>query len=137
MKLDIKTILILVLLAISLVFGWNWYFGGGKEFRNKIKQLEKERKELLKERDVLINRSDSLLYINKVLEINDSIQRISIERRDKEIKTLKATSTKTRKELEETRNRLLEIRKQIDWLRKNPMNRTGEDLLKSIKEKTQ
>ena len=51
MKYDIKTILVLVLLATTVLFGYNWYFGDNgskdkiKELDEKYSKLEAEKKE--------------------------------------------------------------------------------------------
>jgi len=46
MKFDIKTILILILLAASTIFGLKWFFSGNDASKEKIKQLEAEYKKL-------------------------------------------------------------------------------------------
>ena len=46
MKLDIKSIIILVLLAVSLIFGLMWFWKSDDVAKNNIKQLKNEMKEL-------------------------------------------------------------------------------------------
>ena len=44
MKIDIKTILILVFILTTLIFGYKWFFTDNKAAKEKIKELEAEYK---------------------------------------------------------------------------------------------
>ena len=42
MKLDIKSILILILLGLTLLFGFKWFFSGDKASKERVKQFGKD-----------------------------------------------------------------------------------------------
>ena len=46
MKLDIKSILILILLGLTLLFGFKWFFSGDKASKERVKQLEQQLQEI-------------------------------------------------------------------------------------------
>ena len=51
MKLDIKSILILILLGLTLLFGFKWFFSGDKASKERVKQLEEDYKKLEKDKE--------------------------------------------------------------------------------------
>jgi chromosome segregation ATPase len=134
MKLDNKSILILILLGISIVFGYLWFFKAS-DVKDQLKDLERANKNIQLERDSLRNENKIL-----VVKFND-IQK-DIDERDSRIKEIEYKLSKTKsdlviandkanrnqKELEITRNKIKE-------LKKNPIKRGDDDLIKSLKEK--
>ena len=42
MKFDIKTIIILVLLGVSLLFGYKWFFSSDPSLKQRLKEIEAE-----------------------------------------------------------------------------------------------
>ena len=117
------------------MFSWIWFFGGGAQYRNKIKNLEAERKEFLKEREILYKSVDSLSLVNNELIIKDLQLKIKIDVLNQELEFYKKSADKSKRELEENRLKLAETRKQIKELKENPLNRTGYDLINSLKQK--
>ena len=57
---ETKNILIAVLLAGCMIFGFMWFFNGSGEYKEKIKQLEKEKKELEINTDIDIQAFESV-----------------------------------------------------------------------------
>lgn len=129
-------IVIAVLLVFCLIFGYKWYFGGNSASEERVKQLEKEflaleeKKKASEERikywenqfNCLKKQDDSLK--TKIFEMEQATLAAEIN-----AKKSKAKFEKIMKELEETRKKIAEFKK-------NPPNRTGDLLLESLKNKT-
>jgi chromosome segregation ATPase len=127
-------ILIALVGIIVLMFVYGMMEGSG--YRKQLRDIRKENKEIEKERKSLSLRNKEL---SKKIEM-DSISVVQYQERidslntlivlkDSEIKNLKKRADIARKELEKTK-------REIDNLINNPIKRTGEELLNSIKEKT-
>ena len=100
-----------------------------KDIENKNDAIEYQRKSL-ESRNVELSKkikNDSLIVI-RYQERIDSLSKL-ISTKDGEIKTLKRSADTARKELEKTK-------KEIDNLLNNPIKRTGDELINSLKEKT-
>jgi chromosome segregation ATPase len=100
-----------------------------KDIENKNDAIEDQRKSL-ESRNVELSKkikNDSLIVI-RYQERIDSLSKL-ISTKDGEIKTLKRSADTARKELEKTK-------KEIDNLLNNPIKRTGDELINSLKEKT-
>jgi chromosome segregation ATPase len=100
-----------------------------KDIENKNDAIEEQRKSL-ESRNVELSKkikNDSLIVV-RYQERIDSISKL-ISTKDGEIKTLKRSADVARKELEKTK-------KEIDNLLNNPIKRTGDELINSLKEKT-
>jgi len=100
-----------------------------KDIENKNDAIEEQRKSL-ESRNVELSKkikNDSLIVV-RYQERIDSLSKL-ISTKDGEIKTLKRSADVTRKELEKTK-------KEIDNLLNNPIKRTGDELINSLKEKT-
>ena len=74
-QLDIKSILILILLGLTLLFGFKWFFSGDKVSKERVKQLEQQFKDLENQKkfvDLEINswraKSDSLRQLDVKLQ---------------------------------------------------------------------
>lgn len=134
MKLDIKSILILILLVFSLFFGYKWYYGTDyNDYKNKIKELRGSNNLLKSQRDsirvILVNLKNDLdLLKDKEDLLNSEIDSMRIE-----IENAKTNSNKSKSELDKLKSELKETRKRIDYLKDNPPNRTGDDLIQSLK----
>lgn len=134
MKLDKKSIIILVLLGVSVIFFGLWYFKGD-DTKNKIKELES------KNRKIEVTR-DSLDNVNKSLKLDfDKIQ-IVINDREEFIKQIEQNLSKVKLELDNAnikvkdgQKALSETKKKIEQLKRNPINRTDDSLINSLKEK--
>lgn len=134
LKLDIKSILILVLLGFSIVFFALWYFKGD-DTKSRIKELENINKNIEIQRDSLKN-------VNKVLKVDFDNRQKDIEERDNQIKSIELELSKTKKDLvvangkvKEKEKELADTKKKIEELKKNPIKRDDDDLIKSLKDK--
>jgi chromosome segregation ATPase len=134
---DFKTILIFVLLTLLMAVGYNWYFKADNEYKNQVNSLREENKKIQISRDSL---SNNILNLEKEYDIikkrEDSLL-IKIDILDTEISDSKRKANKSKAELEVLRKQLSETNNKIKDLRNNPPNRTGDDLINSIKNKTQ
>lgn len=134
MKLDIKSIIILVLLGGFIIFFGMWFFNGS-DTKNKIKELENEVSSIKKKRD-------SLDLVNKNLAIEFNKKQKDIEERDNKIKSIESDILKVKQDLNVANSRvregqreLAETKKKIEDLRKNPIKRDDDALINSLKEK--
>ena len=134
-KMDFKTIVIIVLLAICAGFFYNWLYtdtGNGEERKrlereNQLIKIERKKLETsLYELDKKFKR-DSL----RLIEINSEIIVLNQQLNEKDEKL-----NRTLKELEQQRKVAEDIRKKIKDLEQNQIKRKGVDLLESLEEKT-
>ena len=136
MKLDIKSIIILVLLAVSLIFGLMWFWKSDDVAKNNIKQLKNEMKELEAQK-VIIEKNIEVWHFKF-----DSLEIISNDLYNKNLKleqmVLKAeeNARKSKVELIKVKSRVDIKKGKIEEFKRNPSDRTGDDLLNSIKNKT-
>jgi hypothetical protein len=130
-----KTWIIAILLAIILFAGIFMKFES--EYKKTIDDL-KDRNEILQSANRQIDRRlDSLRIEYSNLQKRDSSLFIEIKQREFLISEAVLSAKKSRMELEKIRLEMISTRKKIEDFRKNPSNRTGDDLLNSIKLKTQ
>lgn len=132
----LKNILILVLLAGCLVFASMWYFSGSG-YKSEIKTLKKEKQELVEQRKNLDSQVDNLKRDYEELVKKEAVLLEDIKKRDREIQALKESSARSQAELMKIKKDLAETRKKIEEFKKNPPNRTGQDLINSLKIKLQ
>lgn len=136
MKLDLKSILIIVLLGLTLLFGYRWYFDtDNSNYKNQLKDLKNQNEILKKQRDsvdIKINLLESDLL--KLIE-NEKSLLVKIGLMTAEIDSAKKNAAKSKLELERLKTELYNTKKKIEHLKKNPPNRTGDDLLNSLKTK--
>jgi len=131
----LKTWIIAILLAIILFAGIFLKFES--EYKKTINDLKK-RNEILQSKNQQIDRRLDNLWIEySILQKRDSSLRLEIKKRDIKISEALLSAKKSQIELEKTRNAILLTRKKIEDFRKNPSNRIDDDLLNSIKLKTQ
>jgi predicted negative regulator of RcsB-dependent stress response len=134
MKLDIKSILILVLLGFCLLFGYKWYFSTeNSEYKKQVKDLRNKNKNLQRKRDSILLEINNLKEEFELIQKNDKLLRLKIDSLDNEIFISKLNMKKSESELKLIKENLLNNSKKIDSLKSNPPNRTGEDLLRSLK----
>jgi chromosome segregation ATPase len=132
-----KNIIILVLLIGCLIFGYISLFRGDKLYEHKVKELQKENLILCKKRDSLGSEINILELQFSNLKSKEEELINDINQRDLEIAKSKEKANKSRSELEKFKREMQETRNKIDSLKAHPANRTGDDLLNSIKLKTQ
>ena len=136
MKLDIKSILILILLGFTLLFGFKWFFSGDKASKERVKQLEQQFKELEAQKKVVDleiitwrAKSDSLKQLDVKLQAE-------IAKQESLTKKAEAEANRSKANLDKMRHDLAETQRKIEEIKNHPPNRTGDDLLESLKNKT-
>lgn len=134
---DFKTILVFILLTLLMVVGYNWYFKVNKNYKNQVESLKQENKKIQISRDSLsVNILSLEKDFNLIKAIEDSLM-TRIGKLDTQISDSKNKANKSKAELDALRKELLETNNKIKELKNNPPNRTGDDLINSIKNKTQ
>jgi cell division protein FtsB len=136
MKLDIKSILILVLLGFTLIFGYKWYFSGDDTSEEKLNQLQEQYDEIEKEKQESNKRLNDNSIIIDSLMVADSLNTERIALLEFNVREAEDKAEESAGKLSEMQKQLAATRKKIEELKKNPPNRTGDDLLNSIKNKT-
>lgn len=135
MKNEIKNILVSVLLCLTLIFAYSWILedGGSDEkvdaLKRELEELSLKKKESDRIKDSLRSETDRLESQGKRLESD-------ISRLESEIRDAIARANQSAKNLDRINKELAETRRKIEEFKKNPPNRTGDDLINSIKIKT-
>jgi hypothetical protein len=136
MKFDLKTILILVLLVVSTVFGLMWFFGGSDVSKEKVKQLEKEYKKLEQEKKV----ADAKILVWQgrfnIADTKDKKLSEEIIKSKADAKLADEKAKKSKADLDKVKGSIEENRKEIENLKKNPPVLTDEQLLEALIKKT-
>lgn len=134
--LDIKSILILFFLVISLFFGYKWFYGGNAESKKRIKELEKEYRDLEKQKKE--NEKSILFWKNRFdsLQVEGNRLQEELELLEKKTQEAEANAEKSKSTLDRLRKELAETREKIDSIKKDPPVKSEEDLLQSLKNKT-
>ena len=135
MKNELKNILVTVLLCLTLIFAYSWILedGGSDEkvdaLKRELEELSLKKKESDRIKDSLRSETDRLESQGKRLESD-------ISRLESEIRDAIARANQSAKNLDRINKELAETRRKIEEFKKNPPNRTGDDLINSIKIKT-
>jgi septal ring factor EnvC (AmiA/AmiB activator) len=135
MKNELKNILVSVLLCLTLIFAYSWILedgGSGERVDTMTRELE-ELSLKKKESDRII---DSLGIEADRLNSQEQRLKSDISRLESEIRDAIARANQSAKNLDRINKELAETRKKIEEFKKNPPNRTGDDLINSIKIKT-
>ena len=135
MKNELKNILVSVLLCLTLIFAYSWIMedgGSGERVDTMTRELE-ELSLKKKESDRII---DSLGIEADRLNSQEQRLKSDISRLESEIRDAIARANQSAKNLDRINKELAETRKKIEEFKKNPPNRTGDDLINSIKIKT-
>jgi hypothetical protein len=134
-KLNIKDIALLVFATLAIFFFITNVFTSNsnrkqiKQLRQENKSIEAERKKLFIENVKLKTEADALIQsINDYQKDIDSIN-VLLTKNKIELQNALGRLKKGKEQLERTR-------KEIEKLENNPIKRTGNELLNSIKEKT-
>ena len=133
---DIKNILIGILLICTIIFGYKTFFTSDKLYKEKLKQLEAANKKLQEERVAIDLRIDSLKTEYNKLKEHEAKLAKDIANRDSEIAKDKAAAAKSQAELNKFKREMAETQQKIVDMKEHPANRTGYDLLNSLKLKT-
>jgi chromosome segregation ATPase len=138
MKLDIKSILILILLTGCLIFGYMSYFRtNNSDYKNQIKQLNIENEMLKKQRDSIDTELGKLEDDFTILKSNELSYIEKIKNLDSEIENAKSNANRSRSELNRLKGELNLTKKRIQDLKNNPPILEGDDLLNSLKNNSQ
>jgi peptidoglycan hydrolase CwlO-like protein len=134
LKLDLKSVLVLVLLGFCILFFSMWFLKG-TEYKKEFKLLDKKYERLQHIRDSLVDAN------SRLKSDFDNIQTV-VDQRNKKITKIESDLKKTKyelskanSELSENKHDLEETKKKIEKLKKEPIKREGDDLLNSLKEK--
>jgi chromosome segregation ATPase len=134
-NLDTKSYIIIILFIMCFFFIFKWSFDSNNHKKERT-ELERNNRKLKNDRKFLDREFDKMS--NKIKE--DSIiiynSRIEIQEINNEIKLKDDIISVIENDIEIYKKEIKERKKEIQYLRQNPKNRTGEELLKSIKEKT-
>lgn len=136
MKLDFKSILILIFLGFSLFFGYNWYFKGDDGIKEQLNQLQERYDEIEKEKKESNKRLEDNAFVIDSLMLVDSLNNEKIALLEFNVREAEDKANESAGKLSKVQKELLATRQKIKELKENPPNRTGEDLLNSIKNKT-
>lgn len=134
--LDLKSMIILFFVIISVLFFSLWYLKG-TGYKKEFKLLEKNFVKLQKTRD-------SLTRVNKALETNfDKTQKLILIRDKKilqveeELGRSKIELIKAGDELKRNERSREQNKRSIQNLKNNPLKREDQELINSLKEKLQ
>jgi chromosome segregation ATPase len=134
MKIDIKSIFILILLGFSIFFFSMWFLKG-TGYKKEYKKLEKEFEKVQKSRDSLnllnIRLKSDFVEIGKKIRERDSLIKIV----EAELKKKKEELKSSKDEVSIWKNQHSQTKKKIEELKKNPIKREDDELIKSLKEK--
>jgi chromosome segregation ATPase len=133
---DPRNIIILVLLLGVFLFGGIVFFGGDSSYKKELKELQKENKALQAQRDSIDRVIAGLEVDYKKLLQKEAALLADIAKRDADIAAAKAAANRSRAELDRLKKELEKTREEIKKHETNPANRTGDDLLNSLKLKT-
>jgi flagellar basal body-associated protein FliL len=135
-KLDIKTILILILLLASTAFGLMWFFSGSDASKEKVKQLEAEYKRL--EQEKAAADSKILVWQGKfnAADAKDKKLAIEVAKSKADVKLAQERAKKSKVALDKIQSGIAENRKEIEALKKNPPVLTDDELLEALIKKT-
>jgi chromosome segregation ATPase len=133
---DIKTILIIIFLAGSLFFGYQWYFQGNDGSKERVKELEKKFEQLEEEKKVVDLEITKWQKEFEALKIKDEQKAKELIKLSQNTRDAEAKANKSKAELDKLRLHILEIQKKIEEFKKHPSNRQGDALLESIKNQT-
>ena len=132
-----KKILLLILLLCVIIFGYKTFFPDNKLYKEKLKQLEEANKKLQQEKAVIDLKINSLKSEYDKLKNHEKQLAAEIDERDKKIAKDKVAAARSKAELDKSKKEIAEIQKKIAEMKEKPANRTGDDLLNSLKIKTQ
>lgn len=134
---DPKTIAIAVLVLLVLVFGATTFFKKDSLYKYKLEELQKVYDTERNKRDSLDRELVKVRSEFAALKVKEKQLAANVARLDQGIASAKNDANLSKEELDRAKTSLEETRKKIADLKSNPPNRTGDDLLNSLKLKTQ
>lgn len=135
-NIDSKSIIIIFLVIVSLFMGYKWYFSSNidrYEWKSKVKKLNKENQILKKKSDSV---SELIIILEKdyqdILRM-DTILKNQISSLENDIKVFKEKAKNSNDELIKLRKDFTENKKKIQKLENNPVIKTNDELIESLK----
>ena len=134
MKLDLKSILILVLLVFSIVFFSMWYFKKDNS-KDELNILKEDNRKIELVRDSL--KQESIILKEKFILYQKDInsRALEISRIETLLDKSKLDNQSLNKSLSDMKSELSKTQKQIGDLVKNPKTLDSLDLMNSLKQK--
>jgi chromosome segregation ATPase len=111
-----------------------WYFkSNNTEYKKQLRELRDENQKLQKGRDSIDLKLKRLENDFIVLKSEESVLIDKIKNLEIEIDENKLRANKSKSELDKLRRELNSIRNKIKDMKDNPIDLTGDDLLRSLK----
>ena len=129
-KIDIKILLIIILLLLSSFFAFKWYFNDDKSL---IDNLHKQNNEIIQDRKRIKHEIDSLKKVNNLLVKDKTSIEDNILKVNKLLDDYINKANKSKYDLEKLKSDLNKIDNEIKLLESNPVKRTDDELLNSLK----
>lgn len=135
MKIDIKTIVIISLSLLTVLFVYLWWTGGNdflekenRRLNTEIKKIQEQRDSLQTERKIL--EAEYKTIQERIIDKEKFINSLSLS-----IEQYRINLKNTQEDLDRERKKLSEIDKEIEKLKKFPFERIGDQLFNSLKDK--
>jgi chromosome segregation ATPase len=136
--MNIRNLLIASIIIVFIAFGYKWFDGYGLKFGESEKRVEELESQLEKLSQEKANSdAEILVWQNKF----DSIQRkeadlkANVETLAKKTLAAESSAAKSKAELIEVRNKTAKVRESIRTIQRTPVNRKGNELIQSLKNK--
>lgn len=136
MKFDIKTSLILILLLLTSIFGFKWFFGGNDDSKEKIKQLEEQFKVLEADKEAADVKIVHWQEKFKEADSRDKKLQSEINKLKIDAKISEERAKKSKADLDKVQSSIANGREEIENLKKNPPVLTDDELLEALIKKT-
>lgn len=131
-KLDLKSILILILLLVSMIFGSMWFFGGSDDSKERIKQLETEFKKLETDKAAADSKIADWKSKYEDADRKDKQLELEVSRLKSAVRVAEDKAKKSKLDLDKVQSGISENRKEIEKFKKNPPILSDEELLESL-----
>ena len=132
---EIKSMIFLILLGVGVFFGYKWYLKNDKASEERIKKLESEYTKLQSKKDSSDIKIAAWHSKFDSIRGEDIILKNQVEHLSKQTIVAETAAAKSKAELETAKAHAESLRADINKLEKNPANRTGDDLIQSLKNK--
>lgn len=132
-----RDVAIFILIAALLLMGWFTFFKGDNSYKRRVRELQQENKVLVQQRQSLEERIAHREAAFDSLTQVESKTRSTLLRAEAESDVLRARVGIARAELASARKLAAQAQERIQNLKRRPANRAGQELLNSLKLKTQ
>jgi chromosome segregation ATPase len=134
-KLDLKSILIIILLLVSIVFASMWFFSGSDASKERIKQLETEFKKLETEKAATDSKIADWKSKYEDADRKDKQLELEVSRLKSDVKVAENKAKKSKQDLDKLQSGISENRREIENFKKNPPILSDDELLESLTKK--